>query len=87
MNYVLKKAFPDKYELYQNHPNPFNSITQVAYDLPQACNESLKISNTNGQLINELVSDYKETEHYQVMFDGTHLASGIYLYRLEAGAF
>jgi hypothetical protein len=83
----ISSIVPTEFSLKQNFPNPFNPVTQISYELPHACYVSLKIYNTNGQLVMDLVNGNKEAGRYQVVFDGTHLASGIYFYQLEAGTF
>ena len=78
---------PRGYTLSQNVPNPFNPITTIAYDLPQASDVALTIYSVTGQKVARLVSAHQEAGHYTVMWDGSGFASGIYLYRLEAGRF
>ena len=78
---------PQGFDLGQNHPNPFNPVTTITYDLPEARNVSLTIYTITGQKVATLVSGFKEAGHYQVTWNGSGLATGIYLYRLEAGSF
>jgi hypothetical protein len=78
---------PAEFRLGQNFPNPFNPVTQISYDLPKSGNVSLKVYNTNGQQVSVLVNAYEKAGRYQVIFDGSHLASGIYFYQLEAGRY
>jgi hypothetical protein len=68
--------------LYQNYPNPFNPITQINYDLSGSSTVRLEVYNISGQRIIRLDEGFKESGSYQVTFDGSDLASGIYLYRL-----
>ncbi len=81
-----KKAslIPLDYVLYQNYPNPFNPKTQIMFALPQQGKVSLMIYNILGELLEEKISDQLyEAGYHQVSFDFGHLASGIYLYRLQ----
>jgi hypothetical protein len=86
-NRFMNLTFPKEFSLGQNFPNPFNPITQISYQLPKDCDISLHIFNAKGQLVSELVDDHKEAGRYQIVFNGSHLASGIYFYRLIAGNF
>lgn len=78
---------PYKYSLGQNYPNPFNPVTQIHYNI--ANDEFVKISvfNILGEKVSELVNRSQHAGTYSVEFDGTDLASGVYLYKIEAGSF
>jgi hypothetical protein len=88
---VLSPA-PFDYALRQNTPNPFNPTTRIEYSLPQEGEAMLAIYNVKGQLVRTLVEGWQPAGHASVGWDGTNalgqkVASGIYLYRLEAGEF
>jgi hypothetical protein len=68
-----------------NYPNPFNPSTLIRYSIPQNTFVKIRVFNTLGQEIMELVNDYKAMGNYEVSFDGSNLSSGIYFYRIEAG--
>jgi len=74
---------PSGYALHQNYPNPFNPSTQIAYDLTGAGHVSLKVFDLLGREIRTLVSGVQSPGSHSVAFDGSELASGIYLYRLQ----
>jgi hypothetical protein len=79
---------PTKYSLQQNYPNPFNPSTSVRFELPQNAYVTVKVYNALGEEVAILVNnEYKSVGRYSVTFDGTNLASGIYLYSIEAGVF
>jgi hypothetical protein len=83
---------PGRFALFQNQPNPFNPVTQISYQLPEACNVRLTIYNLRGQKVTTLYEGYQETGTHTLNWDGSDgdgrpLSSGIYLYRLEAGQF
>lgn len=83
---------PDEFALHQNFPNPFNPTTTIAYTLKENSQVSLKIYNTLGQLVKTLVNSQQEAGVKTVQWDGTNefgakVASGMYLYRLEANNF
>jgi uncharacterized protein (TIGR02145 family) len=80
------------YQLFENFPNPFNPTTQISFILPQADFVTLKIYNSTGQLVRTLVNGnmnkgYHTFEWNATNDNGNNLASGIYLYRLQAGSF
>ncbi len=76
---------PRQFTLSQNYPNPFNPSTAINYSLPKAGYVTITVYDAIGSKIATLVNDYKPAGSYSVSFIGKNLASGIYLYRLEAG--
>jgi hypothetical protein len=83
----VQTALPASFELAQNHPNPFNPTTSIAYALPQAADVSLKVFNMTGAEVATLVQGAQAAGNYTVNFDASSLASGVYVYRIEAGSF
>jgi hypothetical protein len=82
---TANSALPIQFALHQNYPNPFNPVTHIRFDLPEAGQVSLKIYNVTGQLVAELVDGFRKSGQHEVAFDATGLASGIYIYRIQAG--
>jgi photosystem II stability/assembly factor-like uncharacterized protein len=78
---------PTKYLLNQNYPNPFNPSTTIKYELPQSGFVSLKVYDILGREVQTLVNGNKIKGTYEVSFNGSNLASGVYLYKLKAGNF
>ena len=78
-------GLPKEFTLYQNYPNPFNPITKIKYDLPNQAHVTLKIYDILGREVTTLVNDSKPAGRYEVEFNGIKFASGIYLYKLQAG--
>ncbi|MBU0518446.1 T9SS type A sorting domain-containing protein [bacterium] len=78
---------PQQYAMGSVYPNPFNPATSMRYDLPAAAHVTLQVFNLEGQLVTTLVDGVKEAGSHVASFDGTGLASGIYLYALSAGDF
>ena len=76
---------PQKCLLYENYPNPFNPITTIDFELPKSGEVILKIYNILGEEVATLVSDRLSTGLYSYEWDASGYASGIYLYRLQAG--
>jgi subtilisin family serine protease len=82
---TTKATRPDRFSLSQNYPNPFNSSTIISYQLPVNCQVELSIYNLLGQNVATLVSERQSAGIYKLNWDARGLASGVYLYRLEAG--
>lgn len=81
------EGVPETYELAQNYPNPFNPATTIQYALPLAGKVRLAVYNLLGQQVATLVDGPQAAGRYTVPFDASHLASGVYFYRLEATNF
>jgi hypothetical protein len=78
---------PVKFALFQNAPNPFNPATLIRFNLPKRSLISLRIYDVAGRLVADLVNGWRDAGSHAVTFDGSGLASGVYLYRIEAGEF
>ncbi len=78
---------PAQFVLSQNHPNPFNATTKITYSIPMKGNVSIKLYNMLGKEIETLLEENKEVGVYSIDFDASHLANGIYFYRMEASGF
>ncbi len=70
---------------FGNYPNPFNPTTKICYPVEQAGAIKLSVYNLLGQRVAELVNCYMEKGNYTVDFDGSKLASGLYIYTLQSG--
>lgn len=73
--------------LAQNYPNPFNPITSISYRVSSADVISIKVYDILGREVASLVNEYKPEGSYTVEFDGNNVPSGVYLYRLQTGAY
>ena len=94
------RLIPDVFDLAQNYPNPFNPVTTIDFAVPReagsACDGlsqvKLNVYNMLGQEVNTLVNELVEPGYYTVRWNGRdengrEMASGIYFYRMTAGAF
>jgi len=83
------ESAPEDLTLEPNYPNPFNPTTQIKFGLPRASHIRLQIMNVRGQTIRVLVDEQRAAGWYTVTWDsknetGRDVASGIYLYLIEA---
>ncbi|GAB5518835.1 MAG: hypothetical protein RhofKO_10860 [Rhodothermales bacterium] len=83
----VEDEVPLTYDLAQNYPNPFNPSTTIQYQLPQVGQVHLAVYNVLGQLVQTLVDGVQPVGQYRVQFDARSLASGMYIYRIQAGDF
>lgn len=73
--------------LFQNYPNPFNPSTSINYVLKSSGMTKLSVYDILGKLVAVVEDEYKPAGSYLVRFDGSHLPSGVYIYRLESGGY
>lgn len=78
---------PSSYSLDQNYPNPFNPSTNISFSLPVSGNTELKIYDLLGNEVSTLASSYMKAGVYNLPFDASNLASGVYIYKLTSGTF
>jgi len=82
----LIKLIPSAIQLYQNYPNPFNPITTITFSLPEASKVKTEVYDLTGRCIAVLCDRYYSAGRYSVQFDGSTLASGIYILRSQMTA-
>jgi hypothetical protein len=85
-------TIPQAFVLDQNYPNPFNPATTIGFSLPHSAVVTLKVYNSNGQLISTLVNGPLPAGQHQVKWDGTNnssyqVSSGVYFYVMKSGNF
>ena len=78
---------PQAYILNQNYPNPFNPNTNIEFSIPKSEFVTLKVYNMLAQEVATLVSETLHMGSYNYSWDAPQLASGVYLYKLQAGDF
>ncbi len=83
----INASAPVKFELNQNYPNPFNPTTLISYSIQTNSFVRLEVYSVSGQRVKVLVNSNQEAGSYNLTFDGSSLASGVYIYRLTAGEF
>jgi photosystem II stability/assembly factor-like uncharacterized protein len=80
-------ALPKIFDLKQNYPNPFNPSTTITYSLAHTVHVHLKLYSLAGEQIKILVDELQTVGEHKIALRNINLASGVYLYRLQAGPF
>jgi hypothetical protein len=78
---------PKRFALEQNYPNPFNPNTNIKFQLPKKEFVTIKVFDVMGREVATLVNETKEAGYYSIEFNASNLASGMYIYKIEAGNF
>ncbi len=88
---VLERLHRDEviseFALEQNYPNPFNPATTIRYQLAAQADVSVMVYDILGRRVASLVNSTQQPGRYSVVFDASHLSSGVYLLRIQAGDF
>lgn len=85
----VSSQVPDQLKLYQNYPNPFNPETKIRFEIPAnrnmfSANIRFYVYDITGRVIYKLY-DNKPAGVYEISFNASDLASGIYFYTIESG--
>jgi len=78
------RTIPKEYSLNQNYPNPFNPSTTISYALPYDSKVKVEIFNMLGQRVDIIANGVESSGVHSTLWDATHLASGIYIIRINA---
>lgn len=78
---------PAEFILDQNYPNPFNPTTKITFSLPKDSKVNLTVYNILGEIVIEIINEEKKSGYYEYYFDGSSLASGTYIYKIQAEEF
>jgi len=81
-----RSSIPEDIQLDDNYPNPFNPTTVIRYGVPEQSDVQLNVYNILGQQVRTLVNEQQSAGRYEINFDGSGLASGTYIYRLNIGS-
>jgi hypothetical protein len=79
----ISNEIPDSYKLYQNYPNPFNPLSKIKFEISKDAEVTIKVFDLLGREVFS-INEYKKPGSYEVQFDGTNFASGMYFYKLVA---
>jgi hypothetical protein len=93
-NMTLNKVaeIPETFGLSQNFPNPFNPVTNISFQVPQASDVTVSVYNMMGQKVADLARGHIDAGFHQVVWDsrnlqGESVSSGVYLYTITSGDF
>lgn len=75
------------FELFQNHPNPFNPTTIIRYHISQTSHVRIEVYDLFGRKIYSLVDAQESAGAHSISFDASNLAGGVYLYRIRANGY
>jgi len=84
---AVEVTAPLEFTLEQNYPNPFNPSTVIKYSIPENGFVSLVVYNLLGEKVASLVNGVQDAGRYEISFDASNFASGIYVYSLKSGSF
>jgi len=92
MGLSISSTLPEQYVLYQNHPNPFNPVTKIRYDLPDDAYVTLTIHDMMGRRVRRLVDGPQTAGNRSIQWNGTDeqgraISAGLYLFSISAGQF
>ncbi|MFI5211924.1 MAG: SBBP repeat-containing protein [Ignavibacteria bacterium] len=83
----VSSEIPKEYKLYDNYPNPFNPSTKIKFDLPKDSYVKLSFYDVTGKTVAVPVNGNISAGSYVYDFTPKDLASGVYLFRIDAGGF
>ena len=82
---TVDEKFANRFKLFQNFPNPFNSSTTISFNLPDFEHVTISIYNILGQKLSTPIDAEYNSGFYKIKFNGTNLHSGVYFYKFEVG--
>jgi len=80
-------VIPENFILYQNYPNPFNPNTIISYELQVTGFIKLAVFDLQGREIETLVNQKQDAGKYEIKFDGSGIASGVYYYQFKTDGY
>lgn len=83
----ISSQIPEKFYMSQNYPNPFNPATNIKFDIAKSTNVKITLFDILGREVKVLANEFKTAGSYNLNFNASDLASGTYLYKIEAGDF
>jgi hypothetical protein len=75
------------FSLSQNYPNPFNPITRIKFDIPKSSHMQIAVYDILGREVQQLLNEDKKPGSYEITWDGSRFASGIYFYKIISDNF
>jgi Secretion system C-terminal sorting domain len=78
------QPIPKSFQLYPASPNPFNPSATIRFDLPEESKVKIEIFNSQGKLVRVLTEQIYQASSSKILFDGSNLSSGVYIYKITA---
>jgi hypothetical protein len=85
-NYEIAVNMPTNFELTSAYPNPFNPSTSVSLHLPSESNVSVQVYDLNGRSVATLLSGVQASGDYNLTWNASNQASGMYLIKAETAS-
>ena len=83
----ISELVPSSFSLSQNYPNPFNPKTKIKMEIAKLGNVKLIVYDILGREVAKLVNERLKPGTYEVTFNGSKYASGVYFYKLKTDNF
>lgn len=83
----LSNELPNEFNLEQNYPNPFNPSTKIKFEIPKSSRVKLIIYDLLGREISKIVNEELKLGTYEIEWDASNFASGIYFYTIETNEY
>ncbi|MBK8553354.1 MAG: T9SS type A sorting domain-containing protein [Ignavibacteria bacterium] len=84
---VISSSVPEKFDLHNNYPNPFNPVTKIKFDIAKLQNVKITVYDNTGREADILVNENLQPGSYEVTFSGSNYSSGVYYYKMESQDF
>jgi hypothetical protein len=81
---TIDEGIPREFRLYDAYPNPFNPSTNIRFDLPVESDVKLVIYDIMGKEVDRLIEERKQAGRYELSWNASNVASGVYFYRIYA---
>mgnify|MGYP001483726129 CR=1 FL=1 len=75
---------PEKYEVSQAYPNPFNPMTCINFALPIDSRVQVKVFDLTGRLVSTIMNGFQPAGNHKLSWDGSNKASGVYFVKFYA---
>lgn len=84
---VISSIVPDRFDLKENYPNPFNPITKIKFDVAKTQNIKITVYDASGRIVEDIVNERLQPGSYETSFGGSDYSSGVYFYKMETQDF
>lgn len=84
---VISSLVPDRFDLHNNYPNPFNPVTKIKFDVAKIQNIKITVYDASGRIVENIVNERLQPGSYETTFGGSNYSSGVYFYKMETQDF